>query len=159
AAAGGLPHRTTALVRLLSAITEAVATTDHDKLELVLRNMALALGQLSPDVTTELVAESRGDDEADRCRIVGEVLRRMTDTTIASVVAHSVVRQGMATERLAVAFQALVPEPERQRHLIGLAREEAAALSQDPGFDRLWETVADLLTSYSDSPFVSDTYG
>jgi HEAT repeat protein len=159
AAPGGLPQRTTALVRLLSAITEAVATTDHDKLEIVLRNMAVAVGQLSPDVVTALVAESKGADEHDSRRIIGEVLRRMTDTTIAGFVAQSVARQGMATERLAAAFQALVPEPERQSHLIGLARDEAAELSHDPGFDALWESVADLLTSYSDSSFVSDAYG
>jgi hypothetical protein len=108
---------------------------------------------------TGLVALSKGAHDPDCGRIVGEVLRRMTDTTIASFVAQSVVRQGMATERLAEAFQALVPEPERQSHLVGLARDEAAVLSQDPGFDTLWESVADLLTSYSDSSFVSDAYG
>ncbi|PWT83930.1 MAG: hypothetical protein C5B57_05840 [Blastocatellia bacterium] len=158
AAAGGLPERRTALVRLLSAILEAVARTDHDKLELVLRNMAVAVGRLSPDMMTELIAESQ-DAHAEGGRIVGEVLRRMTDATITSFVAQSVARDGTATERLAEAFQALVPEPDRQKHLIGLTRDEAAATSQDPGFDRLWESVADILTSYSDSSFVSDPYG
>ena len=32
-----------------------------------------------------------------------------------------------ATERLAQAFQTLVPDPERRSHLLGLAHDEAAA--------------------------------
>jgi hypothetical protein len=66
-----------------------------------------------------------------------------------------------ATERLAHAFEALVPEAERKERLLQLAEEEArqSALGQDEGFDQLWQGAADMLKSYSDKNYVSDEYG
>ena len=73
----------------------------------------------------------------------------MSDENIASFVANNVVKDGTATERLAQAFQTLVPNPERRNHLLGLAHDEAATtpLGQTGDFESTWGTVKELLTS------------
>ena len=66
-----------------------------------------------------------------------------------------------ATDRLAQAFQTLVPEIDRQRQLLALAEQEVAAseVGQDENFAELWTSVETMMTSYSDASFVSDEYG
>src|SRR4029453_12059307 len=78
-------------------------------------------------------------------------------------VADSVVAERGASERLAHAFRSLVPEFDRQRQLLALAREEvaASALAQEQDaeeFKGLWNGVEQMLTSYTDARYVSDEY-
>jgi hypothetical protein len=163
AARGGIPARTAALIRMLRGIAESVAGTDQAQLETALRNMSAALGQVSPDMMLELLSHrGSADDRSDGApRVVGEVVRRMSDQTIATFVSRSIVTQGTSTERLAEAFHALVPDQERRHHLVGLAHDETAAspLGQQDGFESLWTTASSMLTSYSDASFVSAAYG
>ena len=86
----------------------------------------------------------------------------MTDASVSQFVSGSVIAEGGPTDRLAQAFQALAPDPERQRKLLALAETEVAAseLGNDAdGFADLWKRVESLLTSYSDKSWVSDEYG
>jgi hypothetical protein len=73
----------------------------------------------------------------------------------------SVIAEGGATARLAQAFQALVPDPDRQRRLLALAEPEVAAspLGEDASFEELWGSVESMVTSYSDANYVSEDYG
>ena len=64
-----------------SAANEAVARTAPDQLEPILRNMAMAVGWLSPDVMLEMLSQ-RSTAGAEGQRVVGEVVRRMSDPTI-----------------------------------------------------------------------------
>jgi HEAT repeat protein len=144
------------------------ALASPDKLELVLRNMAAAVSQISPELMLDLLAHrtepgdpgSSGNDTGES-PVVGQVVERMSDEHIASFVANNVVKDGTATERLAQAFQTLVPNPERRNHLLGLAHDEAGTtpLGQTGDFESMWGTVKELLTSYSDADYVSRSYG
>jgi hypothetical protein len=162
AASRGIPAWTAALVRMLRAIAERAERTDQEQLEIVLRNMSAALARVSPEMMLELLSH-RGpaDDRADGLAFVDEVVQRMSDQTIAGFVTRNVVREGTSTQRLAEAFHALVPDHERQEHLVGLARDETAAspLGQMDGFESMWANVSTMLTSYSDEPYVSEDYG
>jgi HEAT repeat protein len=160
-ATAGIPARTAALVRLLRRLVEAAAT-DQEHFEVALRNVASALGRVSPDLMLELLSQRTGGFDQDASsRIIGEVVGRMSDQTIAHFVAREVVTEGSSTERLEHAFHALVPDTERRHHLVGLARDEAATspLGQTEQFDSLWAEVAELLTSPSDAPHHSGMYG
>jgi hypothetical protein len=92
--------------------------------------------------------------------VVDAVAVRMTDRSASQFVARSIIAERGATERLAEAFQALVPEPDRRLRLLGLARDELAdsPLASDASFPDLWQRATELLTSYRDEPFVSDAY-
>src|SRR5438093_1702837 len=156
----GVSAKTAALVRMLRGIAEAVARTAPDQLEPILRNMAMAVGRLSPDVMLEMLSQGSAAG-AEGQRVVGEVVRRMSDQTIATFVAHNVIEEGTSTDRLAQAFHALVPDEIHRHRLLALAHDEVASspLGQAAGFDSLWTNVSEMLTSYSDSSFVSDEYG
>jgi hypothetical protein len=157
--AGGLAAKTAALMRLLRGIVETVSKNDPDRLEPVLRSMASAVGQCSPDMLLGLIGH-RDDDEGPR--LVQAVVSRMTDTTIARFVSRHVISDSAPTDRLALAFQSLVREPDQQQRLLSLAKDDVAAspLGSTEGFESAWNHVAEkLLTSYSDETYVSDAYG
>ena len=156
---GGVGAKTAALMRMLRGIVDAVSKSDPERLEPVLRNMASAVGQVSPEVMLGLLHEQQ-DDEGPR--LMQAVVSRMTDRTIARFVSRHVIAESAPTDRLALAFQSLVREPDHQQRLLALAREDVAAspLGSTEGFESVWNHVAEkLLTSYSDETFVSDEYG
>jgi HEAT repeat protein len=156
---GGIGAKTAALMRLLRGIVDAVSKTDPDRLEPVLRNMASAVGQVSPELMLGLLHQQQEDEGP---HVVQAVVSRMTDRTIARFVSRHVIAESAPTDRLALAFQSLVREPEQQQRMLALAKEDVAAspLGGTEGFETVWNHVAEkLLTSYSDDSFVSDAYG
>jgi len=157
--AGGIGAKTAALMRMLRGIVEAVSKADPERLEPVLRNMASAVGQVSPEMMLGLLHQQH-DDEGPQ--LIQAVVSRMTDRTIAGFVSRHVIAESASTDRLALAFQSLVREPEQQQRLLVMAKEDVAAspLGSTDGFESVWNHVAEkLLTSYSDETFVSDAYG
>jgi hypothetical protein len=158
-ASGSVSAKTAALMRMLRGIVDVVSKNQPDQLEPVLRNMASAVGQLSPDMMLGLLGQ-RGDDEGPQ--VVKAVVSRMSDGTIARFVSRHVIAEGTPTDRLALAFQTLVRDGDQQQRLLALARDDVAAspLGSTEGFESVWNHVAQkLLTSYSDESYVSDAYG
>jgi hypothetical protein len=159
ASGGGVKAQTAALMRMLKGIVEIVAKTAPDRLESALRNMSTAIGGLSPDLMLELLSgqRERAEGAAD---LVLQVVNRMSDGTIAGFVAKNIVAQKGATGRLAQAFQALVPEIDRRRLLVEMAESRVAQspLAQEPSFPELMASAKEMLTTYSDEPFVADDY-
>jgi hypothetical protein len=154
----GVGTKTTALMRMLRGIIDAVSKADPDRLEPVLGNMASAVGRLSAEMLMGLL-EQREVDEGPQ--LMNAVVSRMTDGTIARFVARNVIEESTATDRLAVAFQSLVQDAEQRPRLLTLAHEDvkASPLGSTEGFESVWNHVAEkLLTSYSDKPFVGDEY-
>jgi HEAT repeat protein len=169
----GVGPRTTALVRLLQGIVEAVSARNPEQVDPVLRNLAGALGQLSPDMLMSLLGQGRLQGRApreaqapppepgDTAGVVNAVVSRMSDATIAQFVSRNALTPGTSIDRVAQAFHALVRDDDQKERLLGLAHEDAASspLGSTEGFEAIWENVAQkMLTSYSDKPFVSDEY-
>jgi HEAT repeats/PBS lyase HEAT-like repeat len=151
--------KASALLRMLRGIVDLVSRTDPARTEPILKNLARGFGTISPDLMLELLSteEGRADKAAD---LVLQVASRMTDETLGAFVANGVIAQGGASTRLAQAFQALVPDDSRRPGLLEIARAQAAKspLGETEGFDNLWKTAADMLTSYSDEKYVSESY-
>src|SRR5262249_7633655 len=158
-AGGGIGAKTAALMRMLRGIVDAVSKHDPEQLEPVLRSMASAVGQVSPDMMLGLLHQPH---DAEGPRLMHQVVSRMTDRTIARFVSKHVIAESAPTDRLALAFQSLVREPEQQQRMLALAKEDVAAspLGSTEGFEGVWNQVAEkMLTSYSDESFVSEAYG
>ena len=156
---GGIDLKTAALMRMLRGIVEVVARKQPEQLEPVLKNMASAVGHCSPDMLLGLMGQ-QGEDGGPQ--LMQAVVSRMTDTTISRFVSRHVISGNTSTDRLATAFQTLVRDGEEQQRLLAMARDDVAAspLGSTDGFESVWNNVAEqLLTSYSDEPFVSDAYG
>lgn len=151
--------KASALLRMLRGVVDLVSKTDPGKLEPLLKNIAQGFGTISPELLLELLSteEGRADKAAD---FVLQVASRMTDRTLGGFVARGVISQGGATTRLAQAFQTLVPDSDRRPGLLEIARTQVAEspLGAGEGFLDLWKNAADMLSSYSDEQFVSESY-
>src|SRR5262249_51889420 len=86
--------KTAALLRMLRGILDAVTNNDPETLEPVLRNMATAVGQLSPEMVLGLI-EQREIEQGPQ--LMNAVVSRMSDGTIANFVARNVSSDATAT--------------------------------------------------------------
>ena len=153
--------RAAALLQLIRRMRDTAAERQGEKgAEVALQTAADASFHLSPEMLLALIGQSRSANPEEAGVATG-VLDRIGDGAVASFVAGSIVSERGATERLAQAFEALVPGLERKERLLDLARSEveASPLGQEEQFDQLWESAANMLTSYSDKSYVSADYG
>lgn len=158
----GVDVKTAAFLNILRGLADHLLRSGPDRLETMFRQVGHAAGRLSADGMLSLLGRRDSPEAmAGSINVVTAMAERMPDGAIAQFVAGSVVAEQGASERLAEAFQALVPERDRQRQILGLAEAEAAAseLGEDQGFPELWDRVEGMLTSYSDANFVSSDYG
>jgi len=162
AAAAGPSSQASVFLKMLRGVAEYLARTHPDRLDTVFRNIAtVAARYLAPDVLAELLAQRSSDAaHAGGTNVVAAVVDRMNDGAVAEFVARAVIEDRGASARLAEAFQALVPDTDRQRRLVATAGTQVAAspLGQDENFPNLWGEVEKMLTSYSDERFVAQPY-
>lgn len=158
----GADAQAAVFLRLLRGLAEWAARAEPDRLDAIFRQMGQAAGRLSADAMLGLLAQRhRPEAMAGTIDVVGGVVDRMSDGSVVEFVSNSVIKERGASERLAQAFQALVPDVERQRQLLALAEQEVSSsdVGREDTFAELWERVEGMLTSYSDKTFVSDEYG
>lgn len=155
---GDAHTRAAALVRLFDRIVSAAKVEQPGEVEPILGNLSATLGQLSPDMMLALLEHANVPTETPG--LVATLVGHMSEHTIAEFVARHAVAEGTPIDRLAQAFQTLVPEDRRER-VLSLARDQASTSTPARGsFDQLWEGIAQkLLVSYSDEQFVSEQYG
>ena len=154
----GVDAKTAAIMNLLKEIVTQAKKGDAQQFEAALRNLGHLASRLSTDEMLHLITQrSSATPEGE---IASAVLQRMDDTDVAQFFARSVIAEGGASGRLAHVFTALVPDADKQRQLMSLAQEHASSeLGEDTSFDELWGRVESMVTSYSDTNFVSDAYG
>jgi hypothetical protein len=147
------------VLNLLRTMADRARQMGPSELEAALRKLGGVAARLSADEMLRLLA--RRDDESADSEIVAAVLDRMEDADVAGFVAASVVAERGATARLAHAFQALVPDTDRRRRLAALAEAEAAASgdAEEQAFGDLFDKVESMVSSYSDTNYVSEEYG
>ena len=154
--------RVGAFVKLLRGLAEYVGKTNPAQLDQTLRQMGSVAGRLSAEAMLELLMRrNQPEAMAGNVDVVSAMVHRMSDGTVAQFVSNSVISENGATDRLVQAFQALVPDGDRQRKLIALAEPEVAASelgNDETVFEELWQKVEAMLTSYSDKKFVSEAY-
>jgi HEAT repeat protein len=157
----GVDVRTAAFMSLLRGLAEHARREGPEGIDAVFRQMSQAAGLLTADGMSSFLAQrERPEALAASVNVVDAVVGRMTDSSVAQFVAGSIIAERGASDRLAQAFQNLVPEFDRQRQLLALAEDQVARsqLGQEDTFTQLWQGVETMLTSYSDEDFVSGAY-
>lgn len=156
----GTTMEAAAFLNVLRGLTEWLARNDPQQLEPMFTQMGQAAGRLSAEAMLSLLDQrQRPEAMVGTVNMAGAVVERMDNAALAQFVAGDVIKERGATARLAHAFQALVPDVDRQRRLLALAAEEAAVSDiGGDGFAELWSRVEGMLTSYSDETFVSEEY-
>ena len=164
-------QRTTALLRLLQGIVQAVSEREPERVDPMLRNLAGAAGRLSPEMLVSLL--SQRDHLPHRpvrrpprpSRPTSPRLSRRWRAACPTRPSRSSSRRTPSprgVHRLGGAGLSR-PRPGRRLsrtpHHDGPRRGGRLAVRRRRGFERTWETVAEkMITSYSDEPFVSDAY-
>ena len=153
--------RAAALLGLIQKAMDLLEERSQLDQSAVLQTVADSAAHMTPEMLLSLLREAREHAASDEPTLAAAVVARIGDGVVAKFVAGSIVAEHGATERLAVAFETLVPETARKERLLNLAKETAAQspLGKEAGFDSLWQDAANLLMSYSDKNFVSDEYG
>jgi hypothetical protein len=150
------------LMELMHGLANYAAERKPDELDKVLDNMAGAAVQLSPEMLLTLITDPPPLPSvagAPRMDLGGELQSRLTDEMLTKFLVDNIVKDRGASNRLATAFQTLVPDPARQQNILAAAGEQAAAmLKDDPQFESLWASSSELLMSYSDAKFVPESY-
>ncbi len=151
--------RAAALLRIIRGMMDYVTRHAPDGLDGLLKNVAQSTARLTPEMMLSMLSR-RAEDAEGEGQMVGAIVDRMTDRTIASFVAGNVVAERGATGRLAQAFEALVPDAAQRGAVLELARGEVAGseMGAESGFEELWQNAASMLMNYSDKPFVSADY-
>ncbi len=151
------------LLELMHGLANYAAERQPEALDPLLTRMAGAAAQMPPDMLLTLITDPppmpAPGATSPRMDLGGELQARLTDEMLTKFLVDNVVNDRGASNRLAAAFQTLVPDSERQQALLAAATEQAAALfGQDPQFESVWNSSTQMLTTYSDSQFVSDDY-
>ena len=160
----GVELQTAALLNMVRGLVDYVSRHDPRELNTVFEQFGRGARHLSVEAMISLLSErKRPEAMAGSVNVVSALIESMSDASVAGFVADSVVAERGASERLAHAFRSLVPEFDRQRQLLALAREEVAASDmakeQDTEeFRGLWHGVEQMLTSYTDARYVSEDY-
>ena len=150
------------LLELMHGLANYAAERKPEELDSVLNKMAGAAAQMSPDMLLTLITDPPpmpGGAAAPRMDLAGELQARLTDEMLTKFLVDNVVKDRGASNRLATAFQTLVPDPSKQQDILAAAAEQAAALfKDDPQFESVWTSSSEMLMSYSDAKFVSEDY-
>jgi hypothetical protein len=158
----GAAGQTTAFLNLMRNLVARASRGGPERLASLFSALGKAAGKLSADAMNALLA-TRVTPEAlaGTVNVVNGVVAHMPDESIAGFITACIVAERGASERLAHAFRALVPEYDRQRRLLALARDEVAesgVAASVAGMSELWQRVEGIMASYSDANFVSADY-
>ena len=89
---GGVETKAASLMRVIRGFVRTVSKNDADRVDPMLRNMASAVGELSPDLLIGLLSQDA--NSGDEARVMDAIVSRMTDQTIAHFVSKNVIADG-----------------------------------------------------------------
>ena len=82
------------------------------------------------------------------------------DVKVAQLLATALALEGQASDRLATIFDTIAPDEDRKQRVLTLTRSllSETDFGKSGQFQMLWTSTEELLVSYNDKPFVSETY-
>jgi len=160
-AVDGSPMITSQAAAVLAAfrhLTSIVSVMSPERLPEVMGNLAAAAGQLNPHVVMQLMQAP--DEEGAAVPVVAGMAAGFDDVKVAQLVATALALEGRASDRLATIFNTIAPDEDRKRRVLTMTRHMLSETDFGKGgqFQALWTSAEELLISYNDSAFVSDSY-
>ena len=150
------------LLEMMHGLANFTAERKPDELNKVLDSMADAAAQMTPDMLLTLITDpppTPGGAGMARMDLAKELQSRLTDDMISKFLVDNIVKDRGASNRLATAFQTLVPDATKQQDILAAAAAQAATMfPDDPQLESVWNSSSEMLTSYSDAKFVSEGY-
>jgi HEAT repeat protein len=144
-----------AAFRYLASIVTVVSP---DRVPEVMGNLATAASRLDPHVVMQLMQTE--EDPDDQVTVVRGMTAAFDDTKVAQLLATALALDGQASDRLATIFNTIAPDEDRKRRVLTLTRNMLSEtdFGRAGQFQVLWTSMEELLVSYNDKPFMSQTY-
>ena len=157
----GSPMITTQAATVLAAfrhLTSIVSVMAPERMPEVMNNLTSAASHLDPHVVMQVLQTK--DDEAAGVQVVSRMTAAFDDVKVAQLLATALALDGRASDRLATIFNTIAPDEDRKRRVMTLTRTllSETDFGRSGQFQVLWASTEELLVSYNDKPFVSDTY-
>ena len=159
-AADGSPMITSQAATVLAAfrhLTSIVSVMSPDRMPEVMTHLATAATQLDPHLIMQVM---RSPDDPTTAPVVAGMAAAFDDVKVAQLLATALALDGHASDRLATIFNTIAPDDARKRRVLTLTRSllSETDFGKSGQFQALWASTEELLVSYNDSQFVSDTY-
>jgi hypothetical protein len=157
----GSPMITSQAATVLAAyrhLAGIVSVMSPDRVPEVMNNLATASLQLDPHVVMQVLQTE--DDPKSVLSIVKGLGAAFDDAKVAQLLATALALEGQASDRLATIFNTIAPDEDRRRRVMTLTRSllSETDFGKAGQFQTLWSSMEELLVSYNDKPFVSETY-
>jgi hypothetical protein len=158
--ADGSPMITSQAATVLAAfrhLKSIVSVAAPERSAEVADNLAAAAAHLDPHIVMEVLASQDGNDAVP---VVGAVAAAFDDVKVAQLLATAMALDGAASDRLATIFNTIAPDEDRKRRVMTLTRSMLSEtdFGKSSQFEALWTSTEELLISYNDAPYVSETY-
>ncbi len=142
-------------------LTSIVSVKTPERMPEVMANLATAATQINPHVVMQMMQTE--DDPSASVPIVGGLAAAFDDSKVAQLLATSLALEGRASDRLATIFNTIAPDEDRKRRVLTMTRtllseSDFGKTGQGGQFQGLWASMEELLVSYNDKPFVSESY-
>ena len=92
--------------------------------------------------------------------LVAGMAAAFDDAKVAQLLATALALDGQASDRLATIFNTIAPDEDRKRRVLTMTRNMLSEtdFGKAGQFQVLWTSTEELLISYNDKPFVSESY-
>jgi hypothetical protein len=156
----GSPMITSQAATVLAAfrhLTSIVSVMTPDRMPEVMSHMATAATQLDPHVIMQVMQSA---DDPNAVPVVAGMAAAFDDVKVAQLLATALALDGHASDRLATIFNTIAPDEDRKRRVLTMTRSMLSEtdFGRSGQFQVLWASTEELLVSYNDTPFVSETY-
>ena len=157
----GSPMITSQAATVLAAyrhLTNIVSARAPERSAEVMNNLANASLQLDPHVVMQVLQTE--DDPKASISIVQGLAGAFDDVKVAQLLATALAIDGAASDRLATIFNTIAPDDDRKQRVLTLTRSllNETDFGKAGQFQTLWSSMEELLVSYNDKPFVSESY-
>ena len=134
-----------------------VTVMDPERLPQVMRNVAAATTSLDPHVVMQIMQSDEGLQEKP---IVSTIAQSFDDEKVAELLATALSKDGKATARLARIFDTIAPDAERKQRVLRMTKNLLSEhdFGRSSQFKAVWNSMEELLLTYDESPFVSQSY-
>jgi len=165
----GSPMLTSQAAAVVAAYHHLVGMVDvlsPERRSEVMQNLASATANLNPHVVMQMLATNVGDaaagavGQAGSGLVVNGIIDAMDDTRVAQLLATTLAIEGQASARLATVFNTIAPDEERKSRVLSLTRRLLGEtdFGRQDAFSSLWSSMEELLLTYNERPFVSQSY-
>ena len=168
-ASDGSPMLTSQAAAVVAAYHHLVGIVDvlaPERRSEVMQNLAATTANLTPHVVMQMLASNAGEGGPGEMRSAGAsvvihgIIDAMDDAKVAQLLATTLAIEGQASARLATVFNTIAPDEDRKSRVLSLTRRLLAEtdFGRRDAFSSLWSSMEELLLTYNERPFVSQSY-